>query len=180
MTGYSSGKLGSHQTVAFRDVFDKHAPFVFRVMRHLGVPEADLQDQCQEVFIAVYQGLETFEGRSALTTWLYGICLRVASTYRRRALSRAEVPAERLPDSDVPPSQHDSVEQDQAWSQLRQLLEELDEQKRQVFVLYELEELPMKQVAQLCDCPLQTAYSRLHAARRIVMERFRRRTGVAP
>jgi RNA polymerase sigma-70 factor (ECF subfamily) len=56
---------------------------------------------------------------------------------------------------------------------LRRLLDTLDDDKRQVFVLYELEELSMKEVAEACGCPLQTAYSRLHAARRLLLEKYR-------
>jgi len=48
----------------------------------------------------------------------------------------------------------------------------LDTGKREVFVLYELEELPMGEVAKIVDCPLQTAYSRLHAARKAVTVAF--------
>ncbi len=56
----------------------------------LGVAEADIEDVCQEVFITVHRKLSEFEGRSALRTWLYGISLRVASDYRRRAYVRRE------------------------------------------------------------------------------------------
>jgi RNA polymerase sigma-70 factor (ECF subfamily) len=59
------------------------------------------------------------------------------------------------------------------------LLEHLDDEKREVFVLYELEELSMKEVATVCDCPLQTAYSRLRAARKILLEKYQQREALA-
>jgi RNA polymerase sigma-70 factor (ECF subfamily) len=59
-----------------------------------------------------------------------------------------------------------------AWERLARVLSAMDAPKREVFVLYELEELPMPEVAALVDCPLQTAYSRLHAARRLVLSAF--------
>jgi len=156
----------------FAELFNEHAPFVLRVMRHLGVAPADLNDQCQEVFVAVFQGLSSFEGRSSERTWIYGICLRVASNHRRRAYVRREravsEPPEQVDEQDLV----DAVEQRQGWPMLRGLLDRLDAEKREVFVLYELEELPMKEVASLCDCPLQTAYSRLRAARRILLEAY--------
>ncbi len=154
----------------FAELFDEHAPYVLRVMRHLGVAEGDVQDQCQEVFVAVYQGLSGFEGRSSLRTWIYGICRRVASNHRRRAYIRRERTVAEVPERADPES---PVEQRQSWSALERLLDTLDDAKREVFVLYELEELSMKEVAEACDCPLQTAYSRLHAARRQLLEAFR-------
>jgi RNA polymerase sigma-70 factor (ECF subfamily) len=48
------------------------------------------------------------------------------------------------------------------------VLDQLDEEKRQVFVLYEIEELEMKDIASAMGTPLQTAYSRLRAARQML------------
>jgi RNA polymerase sigma-70 factor (ECF subfamily) len=143
------------------------------VLRHLGVPGADLQDQAQEVFVAVFRGLQGFEGRSALRTWVYGICVRVASNYRRRAYVRRERSFSEPPEQALEPDQPRALEEGMGWPALRRLLDTLDADKREVFVLYELEELPMREVAEACGCPLQTAYSRLHAARRLLLERYR-------
>ena len=71
------------------------------------------------------------------------------------------------------PDQPRALEESQGWPALRRLLDTLDPDKRDVFVLYELEELPMREVADACGCPLQTAYSRLHAARRVLLEKYR-------
>lgn len=174
MTG--SPPLAADAPLTFSAVFDELAPFVLRVLRHLGISEADLQDQSQEVFVAVFRGLEGFAGRSSLQTWVYGICLRVASNHRRRAHVRRERPCSEPPEqvaAGLHP--HESLERQQDRRVLSALLDSLDPDKREVFVLYELEELPMKQVAEVCGCPLQTAYSRLHAARRLLLERYRRR-----
>jgi RNA polymerase sigma-70 factor (ECF subfamily) len=154
----------------FAELFDEHAPYVLRAMRHLGVAEADVQDQCQEVFVAVYQGLSGFEGRSSLRTWIYGICRRVASNHRRRAHVRRERAVAEVPERADPVN---PIERQSSWAAMQRLLDTLDEAKREVFVLYELEELSMKEVAEACDCPLQTAYSRLHAARRQLLEAYR-------
>ncbi|HEV8548517.1 MAG TPA: RNA polymerase sigma factor [Polyangiaceae bacterium] len=148
-----------------RAVFDEHARYVWRALRHLGVPEADVEDLSQEVFVVVQRKLGEFEGRSEVRTWLYGICLRVASDFRRRAHVRRERahpdPSEGLA---AAPGQNPDV-QVETRRALQALLDELDDDKRVVLVLYELEGLTMKEVAEVVGCPLQTAYSRLHAAR---------------
>lgn len=159
---------------SFAALFSEHAPFVLRVMRHLGVAQADLNDQSQEVFVAVFQGLSGFEGRSSERTWIYGICVRVASNYRRRAYVRRERAVPEPPEQTATTDQHAELEQARGAARLGRLLDCLDADKREVFVLYELEELPMKDVAAACDCPLQTAYSRLHAGRKALEQAARR------
>jgi RNA polymerase sigma-70 factor (ECF subfamily) len=156
----------------FPKLFAEHAPFVLRVLRHLGVPGSDVQDQAQEVFVAVHKGLSSFGGRSSVRTWIYGICVYVASNHRRRAYVRRERPVAEPPEAADVQGQ-ETLERDQRWPALQRLLETLDPEKREVFVLYELEELSMREVAEVCGCPLQTAYSRLHAARRLLLERYR-------
>jgi len=158
---------------SFPAIFEEYAPFVMRVMRHLGVPAKDLPDQCQEVFVAVFRGLPDFAGRSALRTWIYGICRHVASNHRRRAHVRRERTVSEPPEQASPAVQDEALEERRGHAALRLLLDTLDPDNREVFVLFELEELSMKEVAEVCGCPLQTAYSRLHAARRLLLERYR-------
>jgi RNA polymerase sigma-70 factor, ECF subfamily len=162
---------------SFPAIFAEYAEFVLRVMRHLGVPAKDLPDLCQDVFVAVFRGLPDFAGRSALRTWIYAICLRVASNHRRRAHVRRERSVSELPEQAIPAVQDETLEQRRGHPALRRLLDALDADKREVFVLYELEELSMKEVAEVCGCPLQTAYSRLHAARRLLLEKYRESGG---
>src|SRR5262245_42468937 len=60
----------------FARVFAEHATLVRRALRRLGVPEADVDDVSQEVFLVVHRRLPSYEGRSAFPTWVYGICVR--------------------------------------------------------------------------------------------------------
>ncbi len=156
--------MGTTTRANFDDVFRTFAPFVWRTLRRLGVSEADVDDVCQEVFVVVHRKLPQFEGRSALRTWIYGICVRTASTYRRLSRHR-EVPTERIPDAAAGDGPLEAAQRSQALVALDRALDALDDDKRAVFVLYEIEELTMAEVAQALGCPLQTAYSRLHAAR---------------
>ncbi len=150
------------------EIFREYAPFVWRGLRRLGVPESDVEDVCQEVFVVVHRKLADFEGRSSLRTWIYGICARTASDYRRSGRVRREVVTDSPPDAPHEGAQHDTVALRQARATLDRILDELDDDKRSVFVLYEIEELTMAEVAEAIGCPLQTAYSRLHAARKVV------------
>lgn len=151
--------------VDVEQLFREHGSFVWRTLRRFGLSESDCDDQCQEVFLVVFRRLDEFEHRSSLTTWLYGISVRLALAHRRRASTKREEAWESPPE--VPTSQRpdDQVAAREARVLLDRALDGLDDDKRAVFVLYEIEQLPMNEVAEALECPLQTAYSRLHAAR---------------
>jgi RNA polymerase sigma-70 factor (ECF subfamily) len=153
----------------FRRIFDEHAPAVARTLRYLGVPESDLMDAAQEVFLVVNRRFREFEGRSTLSTWIRQICLRVALSTRRRRGRRREDVQEQPPDAGVDPEQHSLIERREERALLNGLLDALDDDQRAVIVLYEIELLPMREVAETVGCPLQTAYSRRKAA----LERLR-------
>jgi RNA polymerase sigma-70 factor, ECF subfamily len=153
---------------AFTAVFNEYAPYVWRVLRRLGVDQADVEDVCQEVFMVVHRRLPEFEGRSSLRTWLYAICVRRAGNYRTRAVRRHEVLNADRTDQAFEPTQLDQLERTRALRWLDRVLAELPPAQRDVYVLYELEQMTMQEVADVVGCPLQTAYSRLHAARRCV------------
>jgi RNA polymerase sigma-70 factor, ECF subfamily len=163
----TSGIHAAVPALSFREIYEQHAAFVWRVLRRFGVRPTDVEDVCQEVFLIVHRKLPAFEHRSSVKTWLYGIALRCASGYRRRAYVVREITSD-AEESAVEGAQHDSVAHRQARALLDRILDGLDEDKRVVFVLYELEELAMAEIAEIVECPLQTAYSRLHAARAAV------------
>ena len=182
-SGQAAGAVGAHDAPpSLAEIFRGYAPFVWRALRRLGVRETDVEDLCQEVFVVVHRKLGEFEGRSSLKTWIYGICARTASDYRRSGRVQREVVTDTPPDTAHEPTQHDVVALRQARVTLDRILDLLDDDKRSVFVLYEIEELSMTEVADALSCPLQTAYSRLHAARKIVdsaVERAKREGGGA-
>jgi len=155
----------------FRSVFEAHRAAVMSSLRRLGVPSADQKDVCQEVFVAIHRKLKTFDGSVPLAVWVQGICERVAARYRRVVRVRKEKACE-PPALDaikfVPANQDRAVDTRRACAHAEALLKSLDHEKRRVFVLYELEGLNMNEVADELGCPLQTGYSRLHAARKII------------
>lgn len=149
----------------FDALFREHARYVWRCLRQLGVADADAEDVCQEVFLTAQRKLSSFEGRSSLRSWLYGIALRLASDYRRSAYVRRErATAEPLEPSASEPASG-ALEPPEARRTLQALLSTLDEDRRAVLVLYEIEGFSMREVAEIVGCPMQTAYSRLYSAR---------------
>jgi RNA polymerase sigma-70 factor (ECF subfamily) len=158
---------------SFPEVFGEYAPFLWRALIGLGVHESDAQDLCQEVMLVVHRRLAEFQGH-ALKSWLYGICIRVASDYRRSARVRREYATDQLPETSIEPTQLEELEARRAERRLHEALETLDEDKRVVFVLFEIEQLTLREIAEIVESPLQTVYSRLHAARAHVRQAFGR------
>ncbi len=150
-------------------LYREHAPFVFRALRALGVREADLPDVVHDVFVTVHQRADA-DVYSSMRAWVHGIALRTAANYRRRARHQRETLVADLPESLT------SGEPGAALDLLR-ALSVLDEDQRAVFVLYELEELSMPEVAEALACPPTTAYSRLYAARRAIRKLYSEKGG---
>jgi RNA polymerase sigma-70 factor (ECF subfamily) len=159
------------RTVEFRTVFEGYRSFVIARLRKLGVPRADINDVGQEVFVIIHRRLHTYDESVPLPSWVEGICDRAATRFRRMTRVRREMacglPALEMVRS-VPAYQDRAVDTRRACAHAEALLNCLDEEKRKVFVLYELEGLNMNEVVDALGCPLQTGYSRLHAARKTI------------
>jgi RNA polymerase sigma-70 factor (ECF subfamily) len=163
--------------LSFDALFEEYASFVWRVLGRLGVRRSDVADASQEVFLVVHRRLASFEGRSSVKSWIYGICVKVAAGHRRQVRgAHDELDEDSRRVDGTSQEQEQELDQSRAREQLRQVLSQLDSDKREVFVLYELEELSMPEVAEALGCPVTTAYSRLHAARKLVRAAFARRT----
>lgn len=172
---FAGGKNSDQQPQpTFEDLFRRYAPIVLHALPFLGVAEADIDDLCQDVFITVHQKLSTFEGRSTLKTWIYGICLRKVSNYHKRAYRRLEYTSEKFAEQAVQTEQVQHIQHDQQREILEEAMASLSEKKRAVFVLFEIEELSMEEVAAIVGCPVFTGYARLYAARRDVKKTVRR------
>jgi len=157
-------------TQAFREIFDENAAMVWRALRHFGVGEREVEDAVQELFLVVHRKLAEGTEPEHRRAWLYGIAWRVAAAHRRKARLR-EIPTSEVepePDSSRDPAR--LLEQQKRLVRLDQALSSLPDEQRAVFVLYELEELTMREIAQSLSCSINTAFSRLYAARRKVID----------
>lgn len=148
------------------EVYERHFDFVWRTARRLGVESAQVDDVVQEVFMVVHRRAGEFEGRATLKTWLFGITRRVVANHFRTARRK---PAEPYGQNEPHDSHGQNAESSLAAAEgnrvLHALLDELDADKREVFVLAELEEMTGPELAQALGLNLNTAYARLRAAR---------------
>lgn len=180
------GRGGAGPALRFEEVYERHAAFVFRNLRRLGVPERSLDDAVQDVFVVVHRRLPEFEGRSAVTTWLFAIVLGVSRNHRRSQRRRApEAPGGEEPDDLVGATAEQPdrrAERAQAVRVLCDLLDELDDDKREAFVLSQLEGMTAPEIGEALGVNVNTVYARIRAATKAfeqAVTRFRARESEA-
>jgi RNA polymerase sigma-70 factor (ECF subfamily) len=150
---------------SFRAVFDAEHGYVWNTLRRLGVREADLKDQCQEVFIVTSALLPDYDPSRPLRPWLFGIAYRIALRYRALARHRRES-FDEVPDrADSAPRADEQVEAAQRRALVLEAIASIELPKRAVFVMTEIDGATTPEIAEALAIPLNTAYSRLRLAR---------------
>ncbi len=147
-------------------LYRTHFQFVWRSARRLGASPEALDDVVQDVFLVVARQLAEFRREASARTWLFAITLRVVREHRRttfRHLRRVEAYAE-----SQPPSVGDPMARSDAARTLVRLLDRLDDDRRTVYVLAELEGLTAQEIADGLGLNINTVYSRLRSARSIL------------
>jgi RNA polymerase sigma-70 factor (ECF subfamily) len=160
-----SSSANEAATLEFAPTYDAHVDFVWRTLWRLGVPQESLQDAVQDVFLVVHRRRADFNGRSTVRTWIFGIVLRVAKDYRR-ALRRKRPTTpldDELPDGAADPGTR--TERNEGLRVLARVLDQLDDDKRTVFVMSELEQMSVPEMAEALGANPNTIYSRLRTAR---------------
>ncbi len=171
---------------SFSELYSLHFSFVWRTLRRLAVREDRLDDVLQEVFLTISQRLPTYDpSRTALRSWIYGIAVNLVSNERRRWRRKDQpcVPLSTDSDSSIGigarlasptanPAQ--ALEELEAFRLASQLLEEIPEDRREILILADLEEMPMSEVAESLGINVNTAYARLRTARKELDEALAR------
>ena len=173
----ASSSFPSGEVSPFAAVYRQYFDFVWCSVRRLGVSSASMDDVVQEVFIVIHSRLHTVQHPEALRSWIYGVARRTVSGYHRaRRVKEASGAALAVEPSAQPRPRTplDFGEQNDQVMLLFNLLEELDEPKREVFSMVELDELTVPEIAEILEIPLNTAYSRVRAARQAFEEALAR------
>lgn len=155
----------SGDSLAWRRLHRLCYPRAAAFLRKLGVGDLDLDDAVQEVFVQLFRYLPRFRREAELSTWLFRICITQARSVRRRrrlgnALSRLLMLSP-LPTLVSTPSLPDEV----VRRRVQSALSTLSEGDRTVFVLYEMEGVPGKKIAEIVASPEASVWRRLHGAR---------------
>jgi RNA polymerase sigma-70 factor (ECF subfamily) len=161
-------------------VFHDHYGFVHSVTRRLAGPQLDADDLTQEVFVVVHRKLDGLRDPERLRSWIYGICRRVVAHQRRKQRTRRTIQqalgTRHERDASTP---EDETHQRQLELRLYEALDRLSPKRREALILFALEEMSGKQIAELLQIPVRTVWTRLHAARQDLLQQLRR-VGIEP
>ena len=149
----------------FSQLFDEHYDFVYHSLRRLGIHTRDLEDVTHDTFVKVFENLDRYDRSRPARPWLFAFAFRLASDYRRLARHRTELGTDAEESVAAGPTAEDVAVERQTARLAEAALLTIPIDQRAVFVLYELDETPMKTIAETLEIPVNTAYSRLRLAR---------------
>lgn len=156
---------GTSPPLDFETLFRRELAYVWFTLRRLGVLTHDLEDVTHDVFVLVYRHLDRYDATRPIRPWLFGFAYRVACGYRRLARHRMSAVGDLTDVEDHSASVDDELAVRESLDLALRALDELDLDRRAVFVLHDIEGCSMPEVANALQIPLNTAYSRLRVAR---------------
>ncbi len=164
-----TGGGGPTDLPEFATIYDQYFAFVWRLAAMSRVPPSHLDDVVQEAFLVIHRRLPSFEGRSSLRTWIAAVTRNTAKEFVRRKrhqLLGTDVDPDASASTSLTPAEQ--LEAAAAAQLLDQLLDELPEEQREIFVLTELEQLTANEIGAVLDMNPNTVRTRLRAARMAV------------
>lgn len=151
--------------IDFRSVFEDTFDYVWHTLRRLGVRERDLEDVTHEVFVVLHRQLDMYDRARPIRPWLFAFAIRAAADYRRLARHRVELRDDTASLVDPGPSPHEQAVTRERLDLVALALDALDFDRRAVFVLHQIDGVPVNQAALILGIPVNTAHSRLRLAR---------------
>jgi RNA polymerase sigma-70 factor (ECF subfamily) len=166
--GAGSSARSAPPDASFEDVYTAYFGFVWRSLRRLGVAHAVLEDAAQDTFVVVHRRFADLRADASIKAFLFSIAFRVAQSYRRKVRRKGthSLDVEQQVSNDPGPFEHAVAAR--SLQLVEQFVDSLDDNKRVVFVLSELEQMSAPEIAEALAVPVNTVYSRLRHAR----ERF--------
>jgi RNA polymerase sigma-70 factor (ECF subfamily) len=153
---------------AFDEIYEREVDYVWRTLRRFGVPSSDVEDAAHEVFLVLYRRWNEVDPQRPVHRWLFGVARRVAADLRAK---RRE-----------PPTQIEIATPEHPFTGKRELLrramDSLDDDRRTVIILHDLEGHTGAEIAALLDIPVNTVHSRLRLGRADLIATIRKLGGV--
>jgi RNA polymerase sigma-70 factor (ECF subfamily) len=151
---------------AFGLLLDRYQEKVFRLAFSMLKEAGRAEEVTQDIFLKAWEALPVYDGRAALSTWLYTIARNSCLSAVRKESYRRTVAIESF-------GERSGGESPSLHVEIKQLLERLPRVQREVITLFYLEDQSVQDVAQMLDLPQGTVKSHLHRARRALADMMR-------
>jgi RNA polymerase sigma-70 factor (ECF subfamily) len=151
---------------AYGILVERHQPRTYATLRKITGDHDLAMDLTQDAFVRAWEQLGAFEGRSAFSTWLYRIAVRLAydALGRERRLAPGLEPGAGLDVADAAPGPDRSVERHAEAELLERRIAELPELQRAVVILRTYDELPYREIAAILGTTETSARVSYHHA----------------
>lgn len=168
----ASGRPVDGGIPSFDALYEQYFAFVWRSARRLGIVDSALEDVAQEVFLVVHRRLDSLERGASIRSWLFSIVVRVVSDARRSlrrkpanlgGTARSGLDVDGIGTSAACPE--DSLARVEAQRVMDAVLDGMTDPRRQVFILAELEQMSVPDIAAALGANVNTVSARLRAAR---------------
>jgi RNA polymerase sigma-70 factor (ECF subfamily) len=140
----------------FDTIYERELTYVWKTLGRLGVAPSDLADGVHDVFVVVYRKWDEIDHERPIRPWLFGIARRLVATTRRK---RREILSDDL--DRAAPVDDRAAQRDLLWLALATL----DEDRRDVVILHDLDGFTGLEIAEILEIPANTVHSRLRLAR---------------
>ena len=168
-------ELQAGELDALGDMYDRHRHLVYRTALAITCDPDMASDLLQEVFLRLHRFAERIDPSRPLQPWLYRMTVNLSYTWIKRKsrwMRYINEMAERIITERRPASPHNLAERDESWRWVRQAILALPVQQRMVVVLYYINDLSLKEIAEILEIPVGTVKSRLHYARRVLKKQL--------
>lgn len=153
-------------SATFESIYRAEFKPVWRVISRLGVPAASVEDVVHDVFLTAHRKWSEYDPTRPARAWLFGIAYRMAADHRALKRHQHEV-ADDEAAAEVAAPAVSTMEQRDALRVLELALTRMPVDARAVFIMHELEERAVPEIAELMGSPVPTAYTRLRSARQV-------------
>ena len=168
-------ELQAGELDALGDMYDRHRHLVYRTALAITCDPDMASDLLQEVFLRLHRFADRIDPSRPLQPWLYRMTVNLSYTWIKRKsrwMRYINEMAERIITERRPASPHNIAERDESWRWVRQAILALPVQQRMVVVLYYINDLSLKEIAEILEIPVGTVKSRLHYARRVLKKQL--------
>jgi RNA polymerase sigma-70 factor (ECF subfamily) len=156
----------------FASIYAKHGERMKSIAYHQLGNVSDAEDAVQETFLKVHRAASSYNGEAAFTTWVYRILVNTCyDMLRKRSRRIRETPIDELVAHGRPSNAIDDVKR----MALRKLLEQLPEQRRTVFALFEIEGLSHAEIAGILDITEGNSKWILFSTKKQLQEQWKKR-----